>query len=266
MLTSAPILPKSTKIPLSMKKSTLTNVLSVAVFLGVAFPAQAQQKQYDDLLVKYVDEKYEECVTKAERYTENDNTKKDALPYLYMSMCLYEMSKIPKYQAMEDYKKADRDALKYAEKYRKKDKDKEFFGNYEDFWAELNTMAQESGLNEYESGVKGMSKARRFFDSMTSYYPENPGPWLMLALCEYNTNLVKDGDESIKKYQAALDAAGSISSLPEDQKKLMKSALIHYAEYLDGKGDKSGARAAMEQGKDAFMDDPEFKGAYGSFH
>ncbi|MGV9013303.1 MAG: hypothetical protein ACOH13_11980 [Flavobacteriales bacterium] len=249
-----------------MKKSIITNLLSAAVFLAVAFPAQAQQKQYDDLLVKYVDEKYEECVTKAERYTENDNTKKDALPYLYMSMCLYEMSKIPKYQAMEDYKKADRDALKYAEKYRKKDKDKEFFGNYEDFWAELNTMAQESGLNEYESGVKGMSKARRFFDSMTSYYPENPGPWLMLALCEYNTNLVKDGDESIKKYQAALDAAGSISSLPEDQKKLMKSALIHYAEYLDGKGDKSGARAAMEQGKDAFMDDPEFKGAYGSFH
>ena len=249
-----------------MKKSSIITLLSAATFLVTAFPAHAQEKQYDDLLVKYVDEKYEDCVTKAERYTENDNTKKDALPYLYMSMCLYEMSKIPKYQEMDDFKKADRDALKYAEKYRKKDKDKEFFGNYEDFWAELNTMSQESGLNEYETGAKGMSKARRYFDSMTGYYPENPGPWLMLALCQYNTNLTKDADESIKKYQEALAAAGGIADLPEDQKKLMKSALIHYAEYLDGKGDKSGAKAALETGKDVFMDDPEFKGAYEAYH
>jgi hypothetical protein len=183
-----------------------------------------------------------------------------------MSMCLYEMSKIPKYQEMEDYKKADRDALKWAEKYRKKDKDKEFFDNYADYWSELNTMAQESGLNDYESGAKGMSKARHQFDAMTGYYPENPGAWLMLALTQYNTNLAKDGDESVKKYKEAVDAAGDISTLPEDQKKLLKSALIHYAEYLDGKGDKSGASAAMESGKDTFMDDPEFKVAYDSYH
>lgn len=246
-------------------KTPLLTVIACVLSIAAVHPVQAQGKQYDDLLVKYVDEKYEECVTKAERYTEGESTKKDALPYLYMSMCLFEMSKIPKYQQMEDFKKADRDALKYAEKYRKKDKDKEFFNNYEDFWAELNTMAQENGLNEYESGTKGMSKARRFFDSMTGYYPENPGPWLMLALCQYNGNLTKDADESVKTYQKALEAAGGISALPEDQKKLMKSALINYAEYLDGKGDKSGAKAAMETGKDAFMDDPEFKGAYASY-
>ena len=181
-------------------------------------------------------------------------------------MCLFEMSKIPKYQEMDDYKKADRDALKWAEKYRKKDKNKEFFNNYEDYWSELNTMAQESGMNEYESGPKGMSKARRYFDSMTGYYPENPGGWMMLALTQYQSNLAKDGDESIVKYKEALEAAGGIALLPEDQKKLMKAGLIHYAEYLDGKGDKSGARAAMETGKDAFMDDAEFKGAYEEYH
>ena len=234
----------------------------ITAFLAFTTTTRAQTKQYDDLLVKYVDEKYEDCLAKAERYTQNDATKKDPLPYLYMSMCLYEMSKIPKYQEMEDYKKADKDALKWAEKYRKKDKDKEFFNNYEDYWSELNTMAQESGLNEYETGAKGMSKARRYFDSMTGYYPENPGGWLMLALTQYQSNLPKDGDDSIVKYKAALDAAGDINTLPEDQKKLMKAGLIHYAEYLNSKGDKSGAKAAMETGKDAFKDDVEFKGAY----
>jgi hypothetical protein len=246
-----------------MKRIHLAPIL---VLLATANTGFAQEKKpYDDLLVKYVDEKYEDCLVKAERYTTNDNTKRDPLPYLYMSMCLYEMSKIPKYQAMEEYKKADRDALKWAEKYRKKDKDKEFFNNYEDYWSELNTMAQESGLNEYESGAKGMSKARRYFDSMTGYYPENPGAWLMLGLTDYGSNMAKEGDDAISKYKAALDAAGGIDRLPEDQKKLMKAGLIHYAEYLDGKGDKSGAKAAMETGKEAFMDDPEFKAAYESY-
>jgi hypothetical protein len=242
-------------------------LLAAAGTFTLGLPVNAQSgKSYDDLLVKYVDEKYEDCVAKAERYTEMESTQKDPLPYLYMSMCLFEMSKIPKYQEMEDFKKADRDALKFAEKYRKKDKDKEYFDNYSDFWSELNTMAQESGLNEYESGPKGMSKAKRFFDAMTGYYPENPGPWLMLALCQYSTNLVKEGDENVKKFRKALEDAGSITALPEDQKKILKSALVHYAEYLGGKGDRSGAKAALDLGKDAFMDDPEFKVAYEGAH
>ncbi|MCC6840760.1 MAG: hypothetical protein IT230_11430 [Flavobacteriales bacterium] len=242
----------------------LSAILAACTF--TASSVQAQSKPYEDLLVKYVDEKYEDCILKAERYTMADNTKKDALPYLYMSMCLFEMSKIPKYQEMDDFKNADREALKWAGKYRKKDKDLEFFHDYDDYWGELNTVAQESGLIAYEAGPKEMSKAKRNFEYMTRYYPENPGPWLMLALAQYKSNLMKDGDLSMAEYKKALEASGGVNALPEDQKKLMKSALIHYAEYLDGKGDPSGARAAIEVGKDAFMDDPEFKGAYDSFH
>ena len=241
-------------------------ILASVVSMAFGSHAVAQSPTYDNLLGKYVDEKYEDCVSKAQGYTESEKTRKDPLPYLYMSMCLFEMSKIPKYQEMDDYKKADRDALKWAEKYRRKDKDKEFFDKYGDYWGELNTMAQESGLNFYESGAKGMTKARHQFEAMTGYYPEDPGPWLMLALTEYQSNMQKEGDDSMKKYQAALAAAGDIASLPEDQKKLLMSALINYADYLNSKGDKAGAAKALDTGKDYFMDNAEFKGAYNSYH
>lgn len=236
---------------------SLTLVLASLLIVS----ASAQKKPYDDLLVKFVDEKYEDCLAKAQTYTEKDDTKKDPLPYLYMSMCLYEMSKIEKYKAMDEYKKADKEALKWAEKYRKKDKNKEFFDNYADYWSDLNTMAQETGLNFYDEGAKGMSKAKQTFDSMTGYYPENPGAWLMLGLCQYRTNLAKEGDASVAKFKAALEVAGGVEALPEDQKKLMRTALIDYAAYLDGKGDRSGAKAALDLGKEALKDDPEFKTA-----
>ncbi|MBK8341672.1 MAG: hypothetical protein IPK99_17600 [Flavobacteriales bacterium] len=233
----------------------MKRLISAALLLVASLAMQAQKHVYEDLLVLYVDEAYEKCLGKAEGYTLNDNTKKDPLPYLYMSMCLYEMSKIEKYQA--DYPKAARDAVKWAEKYRKKDKEREFFGNYEDYWADLNTLSMEQGENMYEEA--SYSKAKSMFDGMTGYYPENAGAWMMLALCQYKSNLVKEGDLSMKEYVKAYAGIGDIGTLPADQKKLLKNALMRYSTYLGTKGMKDSARATINVGKDHFMEDAEYK-------
>jgi hypothetical protein len=240
----------------------MKNLLTLGLAAALSLPAMAQKHVYEDLLVKFVDEKYEDVLAKAQSYVDNDDTKKDPLPYLYISMSLYEMSKIEKYRAMEEYKKSDKDAVKWAEKYRKKDKDKQFFDNYADFWADLNTMAGESGLNFYDEGTKGYSKAKQMFDGMTGYYPENPGPWLMLALCQYQTNLAKEAELSMKSFQKAMTDAGGPGELPEDQQKLLKQAMMNYAVYKESKGDKAAGKAMLEQGKDAFEKDPDFKTFY----
>lgn len=222
---------------------------------------QAQKHVYEDLLVMFVDEKYEKVLDKAEGYTLSDATKKDALPYLYMSMSYFEMTKDEKYQT--DYPKASKDALKYAEKYRKKDKENEFFSNYEDYWAELNTKAAEEGENWLDD-PKGLSKSKSIFDAMTSYYPENPGPWLLLSITQYKSNLAKEGDLSVKAFDKAIADAGDLNTLPPDQKKLLKNAIIRFADFQDSKGNKSEAKKYVELGKDYFMDSPDFKGLYDS--
>lgn len=238
-----------------MKKPIL-----LAALLAVG-AVQAQKHVYEDLLVLYVDEKYEKCMDKALTYTEAEATKKDALPFLYMSMCNYEMSKQEKYAV--DYPKAARDALKWAEKYRKKDKDKEFFNNYEDYWSSLNTMAAEGGENLIDD-PKGLSKAKANFDAMTGYYPENPGPWLMLAIVQYKSNLAKEGDLSVAAFDKAIANAGDIKTLPKDQQKLLKNALIRYADHLVAKGNREKARKYASIGKDVFMEEPDFKGMWES--
>ena len=235
--------------------------LTLAAFLLVQVVAFAQKHVYEDLLVLYVDEKYEKCLMKAEAYTVGEETKKDALPYLYMSMCLFEMSKVEKYAA--DYPKAARDAVKWAEKYRKKDKDREYFGNYEDYWAELNTVSFQAGENLLDD-PKGLSKAKQIFDGMVGYYPENPGAWLLLAMSQYKSNLLKEGDLSVKEFDKALAAAGDIATLPTDQKKCLKNALIRYCDYLVSKGQRDRARTYAAYGKDVFMEEPDFKGMWDS--
>ena len=239
-----------------MKKTLL---LSAILFVNGA--TVAQKHVYEDLLVMFVDEKYEKCIYKAEGYTQNDDTKRDALPFLYLSMCYFEMSKLEQFNA--DYPRASRDAVKWAEKYRKKDKEKEFFGNYEDYWAELNTVSYQAGEN-FLDDPKGISKAKQIFDGMTGYYPENPGAWLMLAMAQYKGNLVKEGDLSMKEFDKALAEAGDVSTLPKDQKTLLKNGLIRYADYLVSKGQRDRAKTYAALGKDHFMEEPDFKGMWES--
>jgi tetratricopeptide (TPR) repeat protein len=199
--------------------------------------ALAQKHIYEDLLVLYVDEKYDKCIFKAEGYTTNDKTKRDALPFLYISMCYHEMSKQEKYLA--DNPKASRDALKWAEKYRRKDKDLEFFHNYEDYWMSLNTQAMEMAGHHMDMGEH--SKARRIYARMVGYMPENPGAWQMLALSQIHMRMHREAAETMKRFDEAYQAVPDLERLPADQRKLLKDGLLRYADHegrerLTGRG------------------------------
>lgn len=237
-----------------MRHSTF--LLLFLPLLGRTVSAQSA-RSYDDLLVLYVDENYEKCIFKAERYTERDATRRDPLPYLYLSMCNHEISKMDKYTDDPDFKNAGRDALKYAEKFRKKDKDGSYFAQYEDYWEELNTDAMGVGFMYLEEG--SYSKAKREFDRMTGYDPGNAGAWLMLALSQMKMNLVRDAEESLQEFRKAYAGIGDHDRLSPDRKKLLREALIRYAEQLDTKGMRDSARTTLALGAEDFMDNAEFK-------
>ncbi|MBL0126860.1 MAG: hypothetical protein IPP83_05250 [Flavobacteriales bacterium] len=238
----------------------MSRTLSILLSLLLALPTLAQGRSYDDLLVMYVDENYEKCIDKAEHYASKDETRRDAMPYLYLSMCYHEMSKLEKYTMQKEYKYAARDALKYAVKYRKKDKELAFFKNFEDYWSELNTVAFETGY--YYMDLKAFSKAKRQYARMVGYMPENPGAWQMLALTQLKMNLQRDAALSLAQYDTAMTAIPDLSRLPPDQLKLLRGSMVRYADYLVTKGQTQKARDVVARGKDVFMEIPEFKALY----
>ncbi|MCB0795940.1 MAG: hypothetical protein KDB88_14490 [Flavobacteriales bacterium] len=243
-----------------MKKKMKGTFLSLTLlFMGLT-PLTAQVREYDDLLVLYVDEEYEKCIAKAERYTEKDKTRRDALPYLYLSMCYFEIAKLDKYATEHEWRNADRDALRWAKRYRRKDKDLLYFDQYADYWEELNTMAMETGIMFLD--MEEYTKARRRFDRMVDYHPENAGAWQMLALCQQELNLQRDAAESMEEFRKSFQAIDDIDRLSKDQRTLLRGSLIRYAEHMDALGMQDSARHVLDLGYDAFQENPEFKGLY----
>lgn len=224
------------------------------------FRAEAQTHIYEDLLVLYVDEEFEKCINKAERYTTKDATRRDPLPYLYLSMCYHEMSKLEEFNSKHEYRYADREALKHAVRFRKKDKEEAFVHNYEDYWMSLNTQAMEMAAHHLDLGDPG--KARRIYVRMVGYMPENPGAWKMLALTQAQLRMHREVEQSLRSFQQAYEAAGDIAGLPDDQRRLLKDALVRYADHLAANNDHEGARATIALGADHFMTDVEFKALY----
>lgn len=98
-----------------MKRFILLMIFGV----GFSMFVDAQPPNYDDLVIYYADGDYEKLLKKAEKYTLSDKTKKDAIPYLYLAKCNFEMSKDQKWK--DKYPKAFNDAIRFAGNCIKKD-------------------------------------------------------------------------------------------------------------------------------------------------
>ena len=104
-------------------------------------PVLISEDALNQLLMWFVDEKYEKVLFKAIRYTEDDKQKKHPVPYLYMAKSYLGIHNSDDNDLRETYEvdklKALKNALKYAGKFVKKDKEQEYVPSEQDFFEEL---------------------------------------------------------------------------------------------------------------------------------
>lgn len=139
-----------------MKMKLLSKGLLLMLFLTVS-NLYVKADNFDELLILYVDEDYEKCISKAEKYMDKRSTRKEPLPYLYASMAYYEMSQLPRYQ--DDYPKAFKEAMKLAVKFIRKDREGQYINEHEWYLPELIRVAHESSLNYYQDDKAIMAVA-----------------------------------------------------------------------------------------------------------
>ncbi len=214
-------------------------------------------KDYKDLLTMFVSEKYEKCLYKAEGYTLGDDTKKDPLPYLFMSRCYYEMSKKDEFK--EKYPNAFKDALKFASKYGSKDKQKVYMVDYEDFFAELRKAAMAEAESMMDS--EKYSKSKQIYDQLLDLDPNDAGAQLMLGLSFQALKSKKEAETAIAKAKQIL--VDKTAGQSKEQLQLLRDALSRHATALSS-SNKALAKEWLDLGLEYFPDDKEYKVTYDS--
>ena len=206
-----------------------------------------------------VDEKYERCLQKSIRYIESEKTKKDALPYVYMSMAYFRISQGDNETAKERYPKAFKESIKYLVKHRKKDKQDEFVAEFAEYMSEVRVAIMESA--ELEIGNEKYTRAKGLYKYMTNIDNQDPGAWIMKGYSEHMMRSKKDASLSWEEARKIIGER-DLGALHDEQKELLKRAIIITAETLDEAGDRDQAKDWLELGAPMFGEDKEYGVTY----
>ena len=220
----------------------------------------APEPNYDKLWNLFIDEKYEQLLMKATAITQNDKRRKEPMPYMFMAMASYEMSKDEEYD--EDYPKAFKDALKNAGKYRKKDKKYKYEEQFTEFLQNLRSDAMEVGENLVEE--EKYSKAKTYYKYLTQMDPNCQSSWLMYGYCLAKMNDIGGAKEALKKVSFRNES--DFDALSSEQVRLAKYGLISYSEHLYQTGMRDSARTTIDLGKDFYVDDKEYQLVHEDMH
>jgi hypothetical protein len=207
-------------------------IISVFYLLTANSTALAQYTEYTDLLVYYVDEEYEKCLKKADKYMNKDESKYDPLPYLYTSMCYYEMSRDNKYS--EDYPKAYRNALSYLTKYRRKDKTFAYKEDAQSYIEKIKlVLAEEIDNYQLDGSEKADKKITGLLKKLIRIDPDDAGVELMLGVYYAKTKNRSESKKYIACGKEAVKAIGDsipFGDLTKTQQLYFKESLISFYE------------------------------------
>jgi len=230
-----------------MKKIFVITLALVYSMTSVNVIAQ----EYEDLQVLWIDQKYEKLVAKAEKYTTNDKTKNDPLPYLYMCKALYRISQDEKLREKEQFVKAEGDALNYAVKYKKKDKSGAYKQEAETFFAEMKKTIFEQTENYYEA--KDYKKVLAQMKKVAVFDDQNGSVWIIKGIAEME---MKNKPEALKNFTTGTELIKKISNFNdwyEVDQNFLRYTLMAYANWQTATKDYSGAKTTIGWGYQYFQ-------------
>lgn len=239
-----------------MKKHFL--LLFATAFFSL--PMLAQPDDFEDLLLPFVDAKYDKVLYKAERYTLDEKTKKHPLPYLFMSMSFFEISKMDDDKMKTRFPDAFKDAVKYVGKYSKLDKEKQYASEYADFFSEIRTALINEG--EIMTDQAKFTKAKSSYAYLIQMDANDAGAKLMLGLTFEAMKSKKEAETNLAEAKKLLEAK-TCTVDNKTQKDFLRNSLITIANKL-ATTDKSKAKAWLDLGMEYFGEDNEYKVTYES--
>lgn len=223
-----------------------------------AVTANAQGEDYDNLLIYKADQNWEKLIREAEKLTSKNKTKKDALPYYYLTYGLYKISFIG--DRPDEYKNAYKDALTNAGKMGRKDGAEQVFEEYEEFYNELKMSLLEIIRNEIEG-----DDYRRAFGWVMKIYKfgrDHIGGKFLEGACRHHNGDKATARAKWKEGQELIKELESTSIWSEADKAIIKLGLYESAKAMTASRQKDTAVEIMNLGAQWFEGDKDWQAWY----
>jgi len=218
----------------------------------------------DEKLAKlYNSGKFENCLVKADGLTYDEATSKNPEPYLYVAMCFYELSKSEDPIIKEDYKDGFKQAVKYVNKFAKKDKEGKMYFDNIDFINKLKKVQFDEVKGFFDEGdykkatlsAKQYDKINRVQDFSVLYF---------VGICEMLSNNSSLGAKDIDLAKASLEAEIKEGKYKLDKQfsTLISSGFLKYSEFLVTNKNLKGAAECLSFGMLLIPNDGYLKAQY----
>jgi len=187
---------------MSKTTKTIMNILNrfAPLFLLLIISSSISAQVVGGMNVKleklFIEEKYEDVAYKGISMIEKDEFKSDPEIYLYIAMAWYEISQMNDEKVEEEYPKALQDAMKYASKIDKKDKEGVWISDNADFFNDL----AKAGIADAAQWIDDPKKLRNAVSSykyMTKALPDDYNLLFFKGVLEYKNRNTGQADRDI---------------------------------------------------------------------
>lgn len=225
----------------------------------VSLGAFAQpESDYDDLKILFADGNYEKLVRQCEKYIGKDDTKKDPLPYLWMTKALYYIDISGSDD--ENFKNAYKDGIGYLGKCFKYDEDGACQEEHSEFIDEFTMACVERISNDILAG--DYRKAYSWNVKYKKITNQPAGVLFMEGACKYQNGDKGGANSAWKEAAEELDKVTSIEDWSKADVRLLRNGVIQTAEAMIKGRQLDKAKDVLNKVAPWFEEDEEFKEEY----
>ncbi|MCO5260783.1 MAG: hypothetical protein M9916_11610 [Crocinitomicaceae bacterium] len=237
----------------------MKNIISTLVLL-LSFSYMFGQKEYDYLRILYADGNYEKLAKQADKITNDDKTKKDALPYLWLSKALYKIHMSG--NADPVFKNAYKESINALGKCIKFDKSGAVFSDEDN--KEYLEMMQGSLVEQINNELLTQNY-RKSFSWANTYKKISQnllGSMYFEGAVKFRTDDRSTGMALWKQADALLKDISSIDSWTKGDKDLLRIGIVQTAECYVSMKKVDLARNLLNKIAQWYEGDDVFKEAY----
>jgi hypothetical protein len=232
--------------------STLIAIMALNLVFG--------QREYDELRILYADGNYEKLVKVADKYVNSDDTKKDPMPYLWLSKGLYKLHVTGNTDPV--FKNAYKESLNAMSKFMKFDKSGNLLADPDnkEFFELLQNSLVEQIDNELASA--NFRKAYSWVNTYKKVSVNLIGQIYLEGACKFRTDDKSTGFTLWKTADDQLKTITNIDDWTKADKEMLKLGVIQTAECYVSIKKIDNAKSLLNKVAQWFEGDDEFKEIY----